>query len=193
MMGAPAGILRVRGFRRDVRGVAAVEFALLTPVFCLLMAGVIDLGGALFTKFKLDSAVTAGANYAQVNASNVNSTNGASLATNIATIVETSQGSGWADDGVVVNNGPSTTTTGGTQSTGGTLTNADACYCPSGTAGSFSWGSSTTCGSVCPGSNTGYAGKFVTITATKTYSPIFSSYGIVQNDTITATSVVQVQ
>ena len=182
-----------RALARDRRGVAAVEFALLTPVFCLLLAGVVDLGGALFTKFKLDSAVTAGANYAQINASNVNSSNGASLASNIATIVETSQGAGWADDGVVVNNGPSTTTASGTQTSGGTASNADACYCPSGTVGAFNWGSSTTCGSACPGTASGYAGKFVTITATKTYTPIFSSYGIVQNDTITATAVVQVQ
>jgi Flp pilus assembly protein TadG len=180
-------------FGRDRRGVAAVELALLTPVFCLLLAGVVDLGGALFTKFKLDSAVTAGANYAQINASNVNSTNGGTLAANIATIVETSQGSGWADDGVVVNNGPTTTVTAGTPATTGTAANADACYCPSGTVSAFTWGASTTCGAACPGTSTGYAGKFVTITATKTYTPIFSSYGIVQNDTITATSVVQVQ
>jgi len=183
----------LRRFAGDRRGVAAVELALLTPVFCLLLAGVVDLGGALYTKFKLNAAVTAGANYAQINASNVNSTGGAALATNIATIVETSQGSGWADDGVVVNNGPTTSVTGGTPANSGTAANADACYCPTGTVSAFAWGSSVTCGNACPGSNTGYAGKFVTITATKTYTPIFSSYGIVQNDTITATSVVQVQ
>ncbi len=182
-----------RALDRDDRGIAAVEFALLTPVFCLLLAGVVDLGGALYTKFKLDSAVTAGANYAQINASNVSSSNGAALATNIATIVETSQGSAWADDGVVVNNGPTAATTSGAQTTGGAASNADACYCPSGAVAAFNWGSSTTCGAPCPGSASGYAGKFVTITATKTYTPIFSSYGLVQNNTITATAVVQVQ
>jgi Flp pilus assembly protein TadG len=182
-----------RGLLGDNRGIAAVEFALLAPVFCLLMAGVVDLGGVLFTKFKLDAAVTAGANFAQVNAVNVSSTNGGTLASNIATIVETSQGSGWADDGVVVNNGPTTTVTTGTASSGGTATNADACYCPSGTPGSFNWGSSMTCGNACPGSNTGFAGKFVTITASKQYTPIFSSYGIVANNTITASATVQVQ
>jgi Flp pilus assembly protein TadG len=182
---------RICGIAGDRRGIAAVEFALLTPVFCLLLAGVIDLGGALYTKFKLDAAVTAGANYAQINASSVNSSNGQTLANNIATIVETSQGSGWADDGVTVNNGPTTAVTSGTATPSGTAANADACYCPSGTVGSFTWGSSATCGSSCAGG--GYAGKFVTITATKTYTPIFSSYGIVQNDTITATAAVQVQ
>jgi Flp pilus assembly protein TadG len=183
----------LRALAADHRGTGAVEFALVTPVFCLLLAGILDLGGALYTKFKLDAAVTAGANFAQVNAANVSSTNGQSLASNIATIVETSQGSSWADDGVVVNNGPATTVSGGSPSNSGTATNADVCYCPTGTPGSFTWGSSVTCGNACPGTNTGYAGKFVTITATHQYTPIFASYGIVQNDTITASAAVQVQ
>ena len=69
--------LGVWASRATARGVAAVEFALVTPIFCLLLAGIVDLGGALYTKFKLDSAVTAGANFAQVNAGNVSSANGA--------------------------------------------------------------------------------------------------------------------
>jgi len=186
--------LRIRrGLAGDERGMALVEFALLAPVFCLLLAGVIDLGGVLFTKFKLDAAVSAGANYAQLNAANVSSTGGASLASDIATLVETSQGSGWADDGVVVNDGPSTNVASGAPTSGGTASNADLCYCPTGTAGAFSWGASNVCGAACPGTNTGYAGKFVTISATKTYTPLFSGYGIVQNGAVTASAVVQVQ
>jgi Flp pilus assembly protein TadG len=180
-------------FVADRRGVAAVELALVAPVFCLLAAGVIDIGGVLYTKFKLDAAVSAGANYAQVNAANVSSTNGQTLATNIATIVETSQGSAWANNTVVVNNGPSVTVTGGSSSSSGTASNADVCYCPSGTPGSVTWGSSVTCGTACGGTDTGYAGKFVTITATHQYSPIFSTYGIVKNDTISTSVAVQVQ
>lgn len=187
------GAFSARAFASDRRGVAAVEFALVTPIFCLLLAGIVDLGGALFTKFRLDSAVTAGANFAQVNAGNVNSTNGQTLANNIATIVETSQGTSWADDGVVVNNGPIATVAGGTATPSGTATNADVCYCPTGTPGALTWGSEVTCGAACPGTNTGYAGKFVTITASHTYTPIFSSYGIVRNDTISASAAVQVQ
>jgi Flp pilus assembly protein TadG len=183
----------LRAFARDRRGVAAVEFALVTPIFCLLLAGIVDLGGALYTKFKLDAAVTAGANFAQVNAGNVSSANGQTLASNIATIVETSQGSSWADDGVVVNAGPATTVSSGSASSTGTASNADLCYCPTGTPGSFTWGSSVTCGNACPGVNTGYAGKFVTITASHAYTPLFSSYGIVQNNTIAVSAAVQVQ
>ncbi len=189
----PGGLARAARFAADDRGAAAIEFAFVTPLFCLLMVGAIDLGGALYTKFQLDSAVTAGANFAQVNASNVNSTNGQSLATNIATVVSSLQGSNWADDTVVVNNGPTTSVTGGTQTTGGTASNADACYCPSGTPSAFTWGSSVTCGAACSGTNTGYAGKFVVITASRTYTPIFSNYNLINGNTITASAAVQVQ
>jgi Flp pilus assembly protein TadG len=182
---------RLRAFSQARAGTAAVEFALFMPLFGLLVAGVVDLGGALWIKFKLDSAVTAGANYAQLNASNVGSTNGQALANSIATIVESSEGSSWANDTVTVNNGPATTVSSGSSTTSGTASNADACYCPTGTATSVTWGGSSTCASSCTGG--GYAGKFVVITATQTYTPIFSSYGIVQNDTITASSMVQLQ
>lgn len=185
--------LKQTSFTRDQRGMAAVEFALLTPVFCLLIAGVIDLGGALYTRFKLDAAVSAGTNYAQLNAINVTATNGQTLATSIATIVEASQGTAWADDSVIVNNGPSTTVTSGIGANSGTASNADLCYCPDGTPSSFNWGGSTTCGQACPGTNKGYAGKFVVITASRPYTPIFSSYGLVQNGTMTASATVQVQ
>ena len=94
---------------------------------------------------------------------------------------------------MVVNDGPSTTVSGGTPSSGGTASNADLCYCPTGTVGAFTWGSSATCGTACPGTNTGFAGKFVTITASRAYTPIFSTYGIVQNNTISASAAVQVQ
>jgi Flp pilus assembly protein TadG len=182
---------RSRRLLRDEGGIAAIEFALIAPTLCLLLAGVSDYGGALYTKFKLDAAVAAGANYAQVNAANVSSTNGASLATNIAAIVENAEGSNSADNVIVVNNGPSVTDASGGSSSGGTPSGANACYCPTGTSTALSWGVAATCSSACPGG--GLAGKFVTVTASAKYTPIFSSYGLIKNDTITAGATVQTQ
>src|ERR1019366_1729717 len=91
MTGVAARALPQRS-RRDARGAAAVEFALIAPILCLLLAGAVDFGGALYTNLRLDTAVAAGANYAQVNAANVSSANGAALAANIANVVETSEG-----------------------------------------------------------------------------------------------------
>lgn len=174
----------------DRRGVAAVEFAVLAPVFCLMLAGAIDLGGVLYAEFQVNNAVSAGAAYAQLNATQANSTNGATLAQNVATVVETQTS---ASDAVVVNDGPTSIITKGSQAASGAASNADLCYCPSGSASAPDWGAALSCGAACPGGNTGYAGKFIAISASTTYAPLFSSYGIVKNGAISAAAIVQVK
>jgi len=176
----------------DSQGVAAVEFALILPVFGVLLAGVVDLGNVLYMRFRLDSAVAAAADYVEVNASSVSSTGGATLASNAATIAQSSQGAAWANASVVINNGPSSTINSGNTTTGGTASNADSCYCPTYAAGNTTWGSAVSCGSACPTTST-TAGKFVTVTASRTYTPVFSTYGIVQNGTISSTATVETQ
>src|SRR5271165_6441702 len=94
---------------RHNAGIAAMEFALLTPVFALILAGVTDLGGLVTTRFRLDTAVAAASNYVLVHATQVSSTNGATLATNASTIVTTSDTATTANGTVTVNNGPTVT------------------------------------------------------------------------------------
>lgn len=171
-------------------GVAAVEFAVLAPIFGLVFAGMADLGGVLYTQFRLNAAVSAGANYALINAASVSSTSGPNLANTIAAVVENNTGSNWANDTVVINDGPTTTITGGAAAASGTPANADSCYCPT-LSSTVAWGAAATCGSACSGG--GLAGKFVTISATRTYQPLFSNYGIVQNDQITVSTSVETQ
>ncbi len=183
---------RVLGFLRagGDDGVAAVEFAVLAPVFALVFAGMADLGGVLYTQFRLNAAVSAGANYALINASSVNSTSGASLANTIAAVVENNAGANWANDTIVVNNGPTVTITSGSSASSGTASSADSCYCPT-LSSTIAWGAAATCGSACAGG--GLAGKFVTITSSRTYTPLFSNYGIVSNGQITVTTSVETQ
>jgi Flp pilus assembly protein TadG len=178
-------------FRRDQSGVAAVEFVLVAPVVIMTLVALMDLGTVLFVRFQLDSSVNAAANYAMVNASSVSSANGASLATNLATLVASAKSSNWANSSVVVNNGPSASNTGGTGASSGSASPADSCYCPGGTAPTILWGGAQTCGSSCP--TGGYAGKFVLLTATEQYTPLISGYGFVSSGAITSTSMVQVQ
>jgi Flp pilus assembly protein TadG len=189
----PGAALLARALRLsgDRAGVAAVEFAMVLPVFGLLLAGVVDLGNVLYTRFRLDSAVSAAADYVEVNAASVSSTGGATLGGNAASIVQSSQGSNWADASVVINDGPTSTVNNGTASAGGTASNADSCYCPTFSAGNTTWGSGVTCGSACATGPT--AGKFVVITASRTYTPVFSTYGIVQNGTISSSATVRTQ
>ena len=193
----PGPATRRRSLLADERGIAAIEFSIIAPLFCLLFVAAIDMGSAIYTRFKLDAAVSAGANYALINAANVSSTGGATLASNIAAIVENSEGAGYANEAIAVNDGPTATVSGGAPGTPGTLTTggtnapADSCYCPSGTTTAFTWGAAKTCGSTC--ASGGLAGKFVTVVATRTYSPIFSSYGLIANNTITASATVETQ
>jgi Flp pilus assembly protein TadG len=182
---------RARTLCRDRRGSAGVEFAMLSPAFCLILVGTIDFGSVLHTRFRLDSAVSAGANYAVVNATKVSAANGPSLASSIAAILRSSNTSNSTTGTVVVNNGPQSTLANGVATPGGSSSNADSCYCPSLVSGAISWGAARTCGSACTGG--GLAGKFVTISAQQAYSPSFSNYGIVSNGSITSSVVVQTQ
>ena len=180
-----------RSFAADRHGTAAVEFSLLLPVFCVLLVGVIDFGGVVYTKFRLNAAVSAGANYALVHASNVDSTSGPALATAMANIMGLNDSSASSTATVVVNNGPTATRSGGATTAGGTAANANQCFCPTLTGTTVTWGTAQTCGAACTGGGT--AGKFVSIVAQQTYTPSFSNYHIVQNNTITSRAVVQAQ
>ncbi|MEJ0015995.1 MAG: TadE/TadG family type IV pilus assembly protein [Acetobacteraceae bacterium] len=182
-------IVRLLG-RRENRCIAALEFALLSPVFIMVFAGIVDLGNAIYTWSKLEQALAAGANFALVNRARV-TTDGSTLAQDIATLVSTSNGGTPANATVVVNNGPTVTRTGGNASASGTAANANSCYCPTGGPSNWTWGGVVTCGNTCTGGSR--AGQFVTITASYSYTALFSSYGFVSNGTITAGAAVQTQ
>ena len=182
---------RLAALGRDEHGVSAVEFALVSPVLLLIIAGAVDLGGALYTRFQLDCAVNAAIDYAMVNASSVNATAGPALATTLAGLVANAQGQSTAIASITVNGGPSATIAGATAGSGGTASAANACYCPSGVAPTVAWGGAATCGAACSGG--GYAGKFVLVQASHTYTPILSGFGFVQAGQITSSSIARVQ
>jgi Flp pilus assembly protein TadG len=190
-----AGYARPRrlftAFTADTGGVAAVEFALFAMMFLILLAGTIDLGNVLFTEFELDSAVAAGAQAVAVNTAEVNSTQGASLASSIAATVANANGTGWASVTVVVNNGPSVSISNGSTSSSGSASAADSYYCLTGTPGNWSWGGAVTAGTTCSGSI--QAGQFVTITAQRTVPSFFPKFGFVPSGAIVQAAVVETQ
>lgn len=161
-----------RGFTRDDRGVSAVEFALIAPIFALMTVGVVDFGGMISTKLDLDASVSTAAAYAQMKAADVGSTNGASLASTLSLIAANARGSSWADSSVVVNNGPGSDVAAGHRSSNGSASQADFCYCPQLTGTSVVWGSTRSCNAACP-SGGALAGKFIAITATRQFTPTF--------------------
>jgi Flp pilus assembly protein TadG len=177
------------GIRRNKSGNAAAEFAIVVPVMLTIFAGVADLGGVLLTRFRLDEASAAAAAYALTQASNVGSANGTTLAQNIATLARDDNGTSSNQVTVSVNNGPTAQTDSGYNvSTGGTPSAADSCYCPTSTPFAFG-AAAASCTTTCADGSR--AGKFVKITVSRNYTPMFSSYGIVSNGTISVTTVVQ--
>ena len=172
---------------RDSSGTAAVEFSLFLPIFGALLVGVIDFGGIIFAQSRLNSAVSAAANYAIVNARNVTSTGASDLADSLAAVVNAAGRSG----SVVVNAGPTRTITNGQSSSTGVAQNAASCYCPSVANHAVTWGSVTTCGAACAGGST--AGKFVWIRIATNYTPAFSNYGLVESGVIDSHAMVRIQ
>ena len=182
-----------RFLRRETAGVSAVEFALVSPVLILILAGTVDIGASLKAKFDLSSAISAGSNYSLLGAGKVNSTGGSTLAANIMAVVSSGLGSAGGSVQVVINNGSAVSynasTATATQS--GTASNADLCYCPTVSGSTVTWGSSVTCGTACPAGGT--AGKFVTISASRPFSPLFGGFGVVSSGNITVSAMAQPQ
>jgi Flp pilus assembly protein TadG len=180
--------------RRD--GTATLELALVSPLLLVMFAGIVDFGRVYHDKIELSAAVAAASEYALINASSVNSTSAASLAATISGIVAningSTNGTGWAGATVTVNNGATSTVSNGTTTpSGGPAANADSCYCPAGSSPSWTWGSATTCGTSCAGGT--LAGKFVTITGTRAFSPLFLNYHLISAITLQQSTIVQTQ
>lgn len=166
-------------------GTAAVELALISPLLLILLAGIIDFARAYDQEIELSSAVAAAAEYALINAAEINSSNAASLAATLSGIVANSNGTAWAGATVTVNDGATSGVSGGTPA------NANSCWCPTGNAAGWTWGTATTCGSACAGGT--LAGKFVTITGTRAFTAIFGNYGLISNTTFHQSTIVQAQ
>jgi Flp pilus assembly protein TadG len=164
----------VHSFRRESAGVAAIEFAIYALVFMMIVAATVDIGLLLFATSELDAAVSAGAEYAVNNAS-LAASNPSTLSSDIASVVDNAIGSSWASSTVNVNNS----------------NDSSHCYCPTGTPGSWTWGSTVTCGSACTGGGVG--GQFVTITASRSISPLFSTFGFVPSGTVSRSALVETE
>jgi Flp pilus assembly protein TadG len=172
-------------------GLAALEFALMAPILSALFVGSVDAAQLYMAQLRLSSAIFAGADYAMANASLANSTSGATLASSIATIVGNVNGSGWASGTVVVNNGPTGTFAGGSSTPGGTATNADLYYCLTGSPGHWTWGTGTATSGTC-GTGQAASGKFITISASTTVTPMIVGMNFTAG-TISQSIAVQVQ
>jgi Flp pilus assembly protein TadG len=56
----------------DVRGVAAIELAIIAPILAVMIVGTVDLGLGIYCKMRVQNAAQAGAEYAALNGFNSN-------------------------------------------------------------------------------------------------------------------------
>lgn len=179
----------LKTFLRKRDGVSTIEFALVVPVLLLIIAGIVDIGGALKAKFDLNASVSAASNFVLLNADNVTAAKGGDLATKVAVIAGGGLSSGQGIVSVSVNGGPGVAVTNGASQAQTGASNADLCFCPSRSASTVSFGAAVACGTQCPSGGT--AGKFVVISASKPHNPIFGGFGVIEAGNVNVMAVVQ--
>lgn len=172
--------------RRDARGSIAVEFALVAPVLMIVLAGVIDIGSAAYARLSLDARITTAADYGVMQPAPADQDAANAMADRLVGLL--SDGAAETVE-VNVNNAARATWANGSLSTSAGPGAPAACYCPTVSGGSMSWGAATGCTASCPSGDT--AGPFVRISAESRHVSIFPEYGFVDGDTVSARAILR--
>ena len=174
---------------RDEAGSPAVEFALIAPVFLLILAATFDIGAIIHGKFRLDAQVSSAASYAQIMGKTILDASATGFAGTLATMV--SGGTGITTATVILNNGARANFINGIVQTTDLSGDVAQCYCPSRVAGSIQWGSTKVCHAVCADGST--AGRFMEIGASTPHIALFGGYGLTDNGTVSASALVRLE
>lgn len=173
-----------RRYGRNEHGAAAVEFALIAPIFVLILAATVEIGLVIQQRFQLVSVLTAAANHAlSIDASDDDSVNTAA-----ATIAALMAG-GARTARVDVNNTVTATMAADEITLAQTGAQSTDCYCPTGAGTGLSWGNSIECETPCDDGST--AGRFVTIAVEAPFIPILGAYGVFDDDMLRSATVVR--
>jgi Flp pilus assembly protein TadG len=168
----------VKRFMGREHGVSGVEFALMAPVFLILLVAAVDFGTSIYERTRIEDAAQASMTYAMGRGQSLDTSKNAETAQNLERILRARLGDGILSS-VDVNNGAKRSYN-GTQSTPtGTAAQGGLCYCPSLGSGGVNWGTSVACQASCPGGGT--SGKFAFISISKPFSPVFGFFGAGEN------------
>lgn len=178
----------IRSLKRDQGGSVAVEFALVAPILLFVLAGVIDIGSAVYARLSLDARVTAAADYALLQSGPEDQQGAENLATSLVGMLQ-GDVSGTAE--VIVNNAARGEWTGSVVTTSSLPGDAGMCYCPSLSDGDMAWGAAVGCGTTCATGD--IAGQFLQISASARHVTIFPGYAFIDGDTVNARAVVRMQ
>ena len=156
---------------RDRAGVAALEMALVAPVYVTLLIAAVDLGAAVLCKAQIERALAGAAQYASI-AGQANKLSSTAIATNTQAYAAAvhSPFLGRAAVTAVVNNNAGTTAT----------------CCP-GTSWTCSTASNFTCSDGSP------PGVYLSVTAKYPFKPLFATDQLLTGTTLTDSIVVRLQ
>lgn len=169
---------------RAEHGAAAVEFALLAPVFVLVLAVTLEIGLAIQQKFQLVSVLTAAANQTLT----IQTQDDAS-ANQAAEQIASLMAGGTRMARVDVNNSVTATMTPDGTTLSQTGADSTRCYCPTRADAGLSWGSPTECDQPCANGST--AGRFVEITVQVPFIPVLGAYGMFAGDMLRSAAIVR--
>lgn len=174
-----------RRLLRDERGSAGVEFALIAPLFVLIIAGTFEIGLMIRDRFGVVSAVSAAATHGLAIGAAVDQATAPAVASTLAGLLAQSGRSG----SVNVNNAATARFAEGVTTVAQTGGQAAGCYCLSRSGDAVSWGGAVGCGTPCGGGGT--AGRFVVIVAQSPWSPMLFRGGLFSDQTVQSMAVVQ--
>lgn len=163
-------------FRRFIRaesGMAGVEFALIAPLFVLILAGTVEIALILHAQFHLNAQVSVAANYSLINGGQIGEGKAEALSLALLQLLE--GGVHAIETSVDVNAG------------GG----ADAYYCPSNDGGSISWGPARDF--LAPCADESSAGQFIAIEASAQPPSLFGGFGLTDGGSVSARAIVRVK
>lgn len=168
---------------------SAVEFALLSPIMLLILAAIVDLGALIHTRMEIETALNAATAYALVNADSVSSERAEALGAGLTQLLVSRLG-GDISAVVEINNGSRHLyQPGQATAQSGSAWQAGQCYCSAPGAGGVVL-SAQSCGAPCSGGST--AGRYVTLTVRKPYTPLFFDYGLLADGHAAGTAIARV-
>jgi len=173
----------------DDAGSPAIEFALIAPVFLLIVAATFDVGSILHGKFRLNAQVSSAASYSQNQGNLIVDNSAASFAATVATLV--ANGTSSIDATVVLNNAISATLTGGAMTTVDSSGIMAQCYCPARVNNTVAWGAQRTCQITCADGST--AGRFIEIRARTPYVAMFEGLGLTEDRMLSANALIRIE
>lgn len=176
-----------RGWKtlHDESGSAAVEFALIAPVFLVLLAGTFEIGMMIQGKFDLISDVSAAAHHSLAIGGTLDAGAAQTVATTLAGLLAGNERTAT----VTLNNAATATLVSGNVSSAQTGAEVAACYCPSRSDDQVTWGASVACDASCGDGS--HAGRYVLITIQAPWTPLVFVNGLFSDKTLQSTAMVR--